>query len=118
MDGFEINDGQLDDWSGRRLCIDGFEISDASDCYVIAEVGHNHQGSVDKAMQLFEAAHRAGANAVKLQKRDNRTLYTRELLDHPYDNENSFGSTYGAHREALELGRSEYVELKAYAAEL
>ena len=55
---------------------------------------------------------------MKLQKRDNRALYTREVFDRPYDNENSFGPTYGQHREALEFGRDEYEELKAYAAEL
>ena len=59
-----------------------------------------------------------GVDAVKLQKRDNRALYTRALYDAPYDNENSFGPTYGAHREALELDRDEYVELQAYAREL
>ena len=42
---------------------------------------------------------------MKLQKRDNRSLYTRALYDAPYDNENSFGATYGEHREALELDR-------------
>jgi N-acetylneuraminate synthase/sialic acid synthase len=59
-----------------------------------------------------------GANAVKLQKRANRTLYTREFFDQPYDNEFSFGSTYGEHREALELGRDEYVEVQRYAREI
>ena len=49
---------------------------------------------------------------MKLQKRDNRRLYTRALYDSPYDNENSFGPTYGAHREALELDRDAYVELR------
>src|SRR5438067_8324117 len=94
--------------SERVLRINGVEIGEDRDCYVIAEVGHNHQGSLAQAMELFEAAHRSGAHAVKLQKRDNATLYTRELLERPYDNENSFGATYGAHREALEFGRSEY----------
>jgi N-acetylneuraminate synthase/sialic acid synthase len=56
--------------------------------------------------------------AVKLQKRDNRALYTRAMYDQPYDNENSFGPTYGAHREALEFGESEYRELLDYAREL
>jgi sialic acid synthase len=104
--------------SRRSLTIDGFEISDASDCWVIAEIGHNHQGSLEQAKRLFDEAKSCGANAVKLQKRDNRTLYTREFFNKPYDHENSFGATYGEHREALELGRSEYEELKAYAAEL
>jgi N-acetylneuraminate synthase/sialic acid synthase len=85
---------------------------------VIAEIGHNHQGSLDKARELFREAKLAGAHAVKLQKRDNRTLYTRAAYDKPYDNENSFGATYGEHREFLEFGRHEYRELQAYAKEL
>ena len=55
---------------------------------------------------------------MKLQKRDNRTLYTRAAYAKPYENENSFGATYGEHREFLEFGRREYTELQAYAAEL
>jgi sialic acid synthase len=102
----------------RQLTISGQMISDDSECYVIAEIGSNHQGEVEKAKKLFHAAHECGANAVKLQKRDNRSLYTRALYDAPYDNENSFGSTYGEHREALEFGWDEYVELKRYADEI
>lgn len=101
-----------------RITIEGVEVSDASDCYVIAEIGHNHQGSVEQAKQMFKAAAEAGAHAVKLQKRDNRGLYTREAFNRPYDNESSFGATYGEHREALELGRDEYLELQSYAREL
>lgn len=57
-------------------------------------------------------------DAVKLQKRDNKSLFTKAAYNKPYDNENSFGATYGAHREALEFGRAEFVELKQYAQEL
>jgi len=102
----------------RFLTIDDTTITDDSDCYLIAEIGHNHQGSLEKCRELFRAAKECGADAVKLQKRDNRSLYTRAMYEKPYDNENSFGPTYGAHREALEFGREEYVELKRYAAEL
>jgi N-acetylneuraminate synthase/sialic acid synthase len=94
------------------------EIGDRTKCYVIAEIGHNHQGSLDKARDLFKAAKEAGADAVKLQKRDNRGLYTKAAYAKPYDNENSFGSTYGEHREFLEFGQREYTELQAYAREL
>jgi N-acetylneuraminate synthase/sialic acid synthase len=102
----------------RALRLGDFEISDASDCYVVAEIGHNHQGSIEHAHELFREAKAAGAHAVKLQKRDNRTLYTRDLFNRPYENENSYGATYGEHREALEFGRSEYEDLIAYAKEI
>jgi sialic acid synthase len=104
--------------TGARLVIDGVTINEFSDCYVIAEIGHNHQGSVERCKDLFREAKNCGVNAVKLQKRENRSLYTREAYDKPYDNENSFGTTYGAHREALEFGRDEYRELQRYSKEL
>ena len=94
------------------------EVGDHTRCYVIAEVGHNHQGSLQKARELFREAKLAGAHAVKLQKRDNRGLYTRAAYQKPYDNENSFGATYGEHREFLEFGLKEYQELLRYAQEL
>jgi len=100
------------------LKIGTHQISDDTPCYVIAEIGHNHQGSVDKARELFREAKLAGADAVKLQKRDNRALYTQAAYDRPYDNENSFGATYGEHREFLEFGLSQYRELQSYAKEL
>jgi sialic acid synthase len=102
----------------RGLRIDGFQIDDDSDCYVIAEIGNNHQGEIDKCKQLFVAAKEAGANAVKLQKRDNRALFTRAMYEQPYTSENAFAPTYGAHREYLEFGREEYVELIAFAKEI
>ena len=102
----------------RRLLIDRTVIDDESPCYVIAEIGHNHQGDLQKCKELFRAARDAGAHAVKLQKRDNRSVYTREMYERSYDNENSFGATYGQHREALEFGRKEYVELQHYAREI
>ena len=102
----------------RSLTIDGTLIADETGAYVIAEVGHNHQGSVETAKKMFEEAKRCGANAVKLQKRDNRTLYTNEFFHKPYEHENSFGRTYGEHREKLEFGRSEYEELISYTKEI
>ena len=102
----------------RELTIEGRRIADDTPCFVIAEIGHNHQGSVEQAKELFRAARDVGVDAVKLQKRDNARLFTRALYDSPYDNENSFGATYGRHREALELDRDAYAELRDLAAEL
>src|SRR4051794_308729 len=99
----------------RELMIDGVAIGDNHPCYVIAELGHNHQGELEQAKRLIDAAHECGVNAVKLQKRANRALYTREFYEQPYDNELSFGKTYGEHREALELGAEEYRELLEHA---
>ncbi len=101
----------------RELVVDGKAITRDGPAYVIAEVGHNHQGEVEKAKALVRSAKDCGANAVKLQKRDNRALYTRELYDAPYDNEHSFGPTYGEHREALELSAAEWLELREFARE-
>ena len=102
----------------RHLTIPPHDITDESDCYVIAEIGHNHQGNLETAKELFRAAKECGAHAAKLQKRDNRSLFTRKMYDSPYENENSYGSTYGAHREALEFGLNEYRELQQYAKEI
>src|SRR5262249_13479918 len=102
----------------RELVVDGKRISDDGDAWVIAEVGHNHQGSLVKAIDLLSAAKEAGAAAGKLQKRDNRTLHPRAMYDQPYDHENSFGRTYGEHREALELSDKDWFELMHQAREL
>lgn len=104
--------------ANREITVDGTAINDDSDCYVIAEIGHNHQGDLEQCKDLFRLAKECGANAAKLQKRNNRTLFTREMYDSPYNSENAFAPTYGAHREFLEFGRDEYFELKAYAAEI
>ena len=102
----------------RRLTIDGVEIHDGGECYVIAEIGHNHQGDVGIAKRLIDAAKECGVDAVKLQKRSNRALYTRDFYEQPYDNELSFGRTYGEHREALELSADDYRELLRHAREV
>ena len=75
-------------------------------------------GSIETCKELFDEAKGCGAHAVKLQKRDNRSLYTREFFNKPYENENSYGATYGEHREALEFGKADYQELKAHADEI
>src|SRR3990167_9124388 len=102
----------------RTLIISNKEIADDTDCFVVAEIGHNHQGSIEIAKQLFKAAKECGADAVKLQKRHNKSLYTTDFYNSVYNSENAFGPTYGKHREALEFGKKEYLELKKYAKSL
>ena len=102
----------------RELTIENLTIDDDSDCFVIAEIGHNHMGSLETCRELFRVAKECGVDAVKLQKRDNKTLYTKSLYNQVYDNPNSYGATYGQHREALEFGSAEYKELKDCAKEL
>jgi N-acetylneuraminate synthase/sialic acid synthase len=102
----------------RVLEIDGVRIDDEAESFVIAEIGANHQGDLDTAKAMFKKAKECGANAVKLQKRDNRSLFTRQMYESHYDSQNAYAATYGAHREALEFGREEYQELQKYAIEL
>lgn len=92
----------------RGLTIAGRRIADDTPPYVIAEIGHNHGGSVETAIQMIQVAAHCGVDAVKVQKRDNATLYTQEMLTAPYEHEHGYGATYGAHREALELDASQY----------
>ena len=92
----------------RSISINGKVYSDDTLPYVIAEVGHNHQGNLETAVKLIQAAAASGANAVKFQKRDIKNLYSEEAFHAPYLSENAYGSTYGSHREALEFGREEY----------
>lgn len=100
----------------RELRIGNRLVSDSEPCYVISELGHNHGGDVATACNMIRVAHAVGADAVKLQKRDNKTLYSEALLSQPYENENSYGKTYGEHREALEFSRTEYVICQQEAA--
>ncbi len=102
----------------RALTINQRRIDDSTECYVIAEIGHNHQGDLGKARDLIKTAADCGVDAVKFQKRDNRRLFTKAQYDKPYENENSFGATYGEHRDFLEFGESEFLELKAFAEEV
>jgi sialic acid synthase len=87
----------------RQLQIGSRLVSDATPALVIAEIGGNHGGSVETAVQMIRIASACGADAVKFQCRDNQTLYSDTLLNAAYENENSYGKTYGEHRKALEL---------------
>jgi sialic acid synthase len=104
--------------SKNKFVVDGVEIGMDQDMYVIAEIGQNHEGDVQKCKDLFDAAKAAGAQSVKLQKRDNRSLYTKAYYNEPYNSENAYAPTYGAHREMLEFDRDEWIELRDYSKKI
>lgn len=83
--------------------------------FVIAEIGINHNGDVNTAKKLIDAAVEAGANAVKFQKRTTEDILTQEGLNRPYTSPHAFAPTYGEHRRKLEFSEKEYHELKQYA---
>jgi N-acetylneuraminate synthase len=88
--------------------------------YIIAEIGCNHKGDMKIAKELINMAKIFGnANAVKFQKRNNRELLTEEQYNAPHPNPiNSYGETYGAHREFLEFDVDQHRELKDYCEEV
>lgn len=86
---------------------------------VIAEIGCNHMGQMNIAKELIDLAKQAGAGYVKFQKRNNKELLTEEQYNAPHPvSENSYGNTYGAHREYLELDVAQHKELKEYCDSL
>jgi len=96
----------------------GHAVGPGCPAFLVAEIGNNHQGSLDTARDMVRAAAASGADAVKFQKRDMGALFTRPGLDAPYGGPNSFGDTYGRHRAALELPGEALAELKILAESL
>ncbi|SNZ20138.1 N-acetylneuraminate synthase family protein [Cohaesibacter gelatinilyticus] len=71
--------------------------------FVIAEVGNNHQGKLETAREYIRVFATLGADAIKFQTRNNKYLFSESGYAAPYNGDNSFASTYGEHRELLEL---------------
>ena len=93
-------------------------VGTAHPTFIIAEIGINHQGDVEIAKELITKAKECGADAVKFQKRTISRILTKEGLEMPYDNRNSFGKTYGEHKYALELSKDDYKTLLAFSQNL
>ena len=79
-----------------------------SNPFFIAEVGQNHNGDLQKALEYIEVFSKAGASAIKFQTRDNKFLFDVEAYNKPYESENAYAKSYGAHREFLELNKEDY----------
>ena len=86
---------------------------------VIAEIGCNHKGDMKIAKELIIIAAQSGVDVAKFQKRNNRELLTEEQYNQPHPNPiNSYGDTYGDHREFLEFDLNQHKELKEFAESL
>tara|TARA_A100001015_G_C14963083_1_gene701778 strand:+ start:732 stop:1601 length:870 start_codon:yes stop_codon:yes gene_type:complete len=86
-------------------------------CQTIAEIGCNHKGDINIAKELILLAKQSGANVVKFQKRNNRELLPEEQYNSPHPNPiNSYGETYGEHREFLEFSKEQNQELMDFCS--
>ena len=94
---------------GNRL------VGEGQPCFIVAEIGINHNGSIEIAKKLIDAAALAGCDAVKFQKRTVDVVYTADELAKP--RENPFGPTNGDLKRGLEFGEKEYKEIDAYCRE-
>ncbi len=95
---------------GNRL------VGEDEPCFIVADIGINHNGSLETARQLITKASIAGCDAVKFQKRTIDLVYTKEDLDRP--RESPFGTTNRALKEGLELDEHEYREIDYYCKKL
>jgi N-acetylneuraminate synthase len=87
-------------------------VGDGNPCFIIAEIGINHNGDIKIAKRLIDLAAFAGCDAVKFQKRTIDVVYSAEELAKP--RENPFGTTNGDLKYGLEFGLKEYKEINKY----
>jgi N-acetylneuraminate synthase len=90
----------------KNIKIEEYLVGDNEPCFVIAEIGINHNGSVEIAKKLIDISVLAGAQAVKFQKRTVDIVYSKDELLKPRDS--VFGKTNGDLKRGLEFGKKEY----------
>ena len=84
-------------------------------CKTIAEIGCNHKGDINIAKELILLAKNCGADVAKFQKRNSKELLPEDQYNAPHPNPiNSYGSTYGEHREFLEFSKQQHKDLLDY----
>lgn len=93
-------------------------IGDGSPCFIIAEIGQNHQGCFETAKKMIQMAKDCGADCVKFQKSDLQAKFTKSVLARDYISPHAFGTSYGEHKKFLEFSENQYQELKRYASEV
>jgi len=94
------------------VTIGGKLIGQGHPTFIIAEIGINHNGSIEIAKQLIDAAAAAGCDAVKFQKRTVGVVYSTEELERP--RESIFGSTNGDLKNGLEFDYKDFVQIDSY----
>lgn len=99
----------------KTINLGGREVGEGKPCYVIAEIGINHNGDLDITKKLISAAILAGCDAVKFQKRTVEVVYTEKELAAP--RENPFGTTNGDLKRGLEFGEKQYRIIDEYCRE-
>ncbi|XP_042748186.1 uncharacterized protein LOC122191851, partial [Lagopus leucura] len=87
-------------------------------CFIIAEIGQNHQGDLDIAKRMIRMAKDCGADCAKFQKSELEYKFNKKALERPYTSKHSWGKTYGEHKRHLEFSHDQYRELKKYAEEV
>lgn len=97
------------------ISIGGRRVGSNEPCYMIAEIGINHNGDVEIARKLIDKAVEFGFDAVKFQKRTIEVVYSPEDLARP--RESPFGTTNGDLKRGLEFGLAEYQEIDRYCKE-
>ncbi|MEZ4224542.1 MAG: N-acetylneuraminate synthase family protein [Polyangiaceae bacterium] len=90
-------------------------VGDGAPCYVVGEIGINHNGDLGIAKKLVDVAAIAGCQAVKFQKRTVEVVYSKEELEKPRDN--PFGPTNGDLKRGLELDADAYRHIDRYCAD-
>ncbi len=98
-----------------RVLIKDRVVGDHMPCYIVAEIGLNHNGDINVARRLIEEAAKVGVDAVKFQKRSIDDIMISEYLDKPYAGYNSYGATYREHRVKLELPDNVWPALRDFA---
>ena len=113
-----MQDGVKDKSSNRasQVTLGSKIVGSTHPCYVIAEIGINHNGDIDVAKKLISVAVGAGCDAVKFQKRTIEVVYTAEELGKP--RESPFGDTNGDLKRGLEFGYEEFKEIDRYCREV
>jgi N-acetylneuraminate synthase len=95
-----------------NVLIGNKKVGDGQPCFIVAEIGINHNGDINIAKKLIDLAAFAGCDAVKFQKRTIDIVYSAEELAKP--RENPFGETNGDLKYGLEFGLKEYKEINKY----